>query len=97
MKDKNFRYYWEKGAAAGKSPEAVAIDVPGFSKDEIKISVANDTLTIKAEKRRRNVERGKNFYKESRSSSSFVKTFPLPGKNFIVAVKDGAVVVRKKK
>ncbi len=98
-KDKNFRFYWE-GRHDKKEPD-IRIEVPGFKKDEITVTIQNNMLSVSGRKKSHKVEKGRGFYRESASSSSFQKsvTLPLdltPG-NFEPVVRDGAVEIKKKK
>ena len=57
----------------------VDIDMPGFKKDDIKIDLENDHLTIKAE-RHSNTETTKNGYvRRERSFGSFERSFDVSG------------------
>ena len=54
-------------------------DLPGFNKDDIKIDLENDRLTIKAE-RHSNTETTKNGYvRRERSFGSFERSFDVSG------------------
>lgn len=54
-------------------------DLPGFKKDDIKIDLENDRLTIKAE-RHSNTETAKNGYvRRERSFGSFERSFDVSG------------------
>ena len=54
-------------------------DLPGFKKDDIKIDLVNDRLTIKAE-RHSNTETTKNGYvRRERSFGSFERSFDVSG------------------
>ena len=54
-------------------------DLPGFKKDDIKIDLENDRLTIKAE-RHSNTETTKNGYvRRERSFGSFERSFDVSG------------------
>ena len=54
-------------------------DLPGFKKDDIKIDLENDRLTIKAE-RHSNTETTKNGYvRRERSCGSFERSFDVSG------------------
>lgn len=56
----------------------VKVDLPGMDEKDIDISVTEDTLTIKGEKRSETEEKQKDFYLHERSYGSFVRTVPLP-------------------
>jgi HSP20 family protein len=57
----------------------VEMAAPGFSKDDFKIELNNDLLTISSEKKVENEEReGENFTRREFSYQSFSRSFTLP-------------------
>lgn len=56
----------------------VEMAVPGFKKDDFKIKVENDVLTIEAEKKEEKVEEDKNYTRKEYSHESFSRSFRLP-------------------
>ena len=55
-------------------------DLPGFKKDDIKIDLENDRLTISAERKDEHEEKGKNGYiRRERSYGSFTRSFDVSG------------------
>ena len=55
-------------------------DLPGFKKDDIKIDLENDRLTISAERKDEHEEKGKNGYiRRERSYGSFSRSFDVSG------------------
>ena len=56
----------------------VTADVPGMNADDIKISVANNVLTLKGEKKNIREDNGENFHRVERTFGSFERTFSLP-------------------
>ena len=57
-------------------------ELPGFKKEDIKIDVENDVLTISAERKFENDETGKNSYvKRERYYGSFSRSFDVSGIN----------------
>lgn len=57
-------------------------ELPGFNKDDIKIDIENDCLTISAERTVDNKEDGKhNFVKRERYYGSFSRSFDISGIN----------------
>lgn len=64
-----------------ESSEAFDVEVaaPGFSKDEFKIELHNDLLTISSEKQVENeTKEGENFTRREFSYQSFSRSFTLP-------------------
>ncbi len=104
MKD-NFRYYWENAKRVETSKEAadssIVLEVPGYDKDEIKVQIFGNTMTISANKKSHEIKKGKNYYREQAYSSSFSKSLSLPAKidprDLDVIVSDGVVTIKKKK
>lgn len=56
----------------------VTAELPGLTEKEIEVTLANDTLTLKGEKRQEREEKGENQYLTERSYGSFQRSFPLP-------------------
>lgn len=71
----------------------VSMAAPGFKKDDFKIDVEGDTLTISSEKKEEKKEEEERFSREEYSYSSFERCFALPrevNKEMITAeYKDG--------
>lgn len=53
-------------------------DLPGFSKEEIKLKVTENTIEISAEKKKQVVQRGKNIFRQERSYGAMKRTMALP-------------------
>ena len=53
-------------------------DLPDVNKDEVDISVENNTLTLKGERKMEKETNEKNFYRMERSYGSFTRSFTLP-------------------
>ena len=56
-------------------------ELPGFKKEDIKIDVENDCLTISAERKLDEEEKHKNFIKRERFYGSFSRSFDVSGVN----------------
>lgn len=56
----------------------VKAEIPGVDPKEIDISIMNDTLTIKGEKKVEKEEQGKTYHRIERSYGSFTRTINLP-------------------
>jgi len=56
----------------------VRADLPGFSKDEIKLKVTANTIDIAAEKKKEVVEKGKTFFRQERSYGAARRMLTLP-------------------
>lgn len=56
----------------------VTAELPGVKKDEVKITVTNDILTISGEKHQETGKKDKNYHRLERSIGSFQRSFSLP-------------------
>ena len=56
----------------------IAAEMPGVEEKDIDVSVNEDTLVLKGEKRQEKEEKGKNTYVSERSFGSFQRAFTLP-------------------
>ncbi|MFI5264454.1 MAG: Hsp20/alpha crystallin family protein [Candidatus Kapaibacterium sp.] len=56
----------------------IIAELPGMSKGDVKVSVADHTLTIKGRKERKEEKKDKNFHQIERSFGEFVREFGLP-------------------
>ncbi len=76
----------------------VTADVPGIKSEDIKISVAQNVLTLKGEKKSVREEKKEQFHRVERSYGSFERTFSLPStvesENIRAKYKDGVLEIR---
>jgi len=56
----------------------IRADLPGLSKDDIHIEVANNAITIQGERRQEHEERREDYFHSERSYGSFFRNIPLP-------------------
>jgi HSP20 family protein len=56
----------------------VTAELPGMSENDIDVSLANGTLTLKGEKQQDKEQKDKNFYLSERSYGSFQRSFSVP-------------------
>jgi len=56
----------------------VEADLPGFDKKDIEVNLTEDTLTIKALRKREEEKKGRNYYYAERSYGEFVRNVRLP-------------------
>lgn len=54
-------------------------ELPGFQKDEIKIDLDHDTLTISADHKEEKKERRDNYVRQERRYNSYCRSFHIPG------------------
>jgi HSP20 family protein len=55
-----------------------SVELPGLDKDDIKVSIEDDVLTVTGEKKQETTEDGKNFKKVERSYGYFKRSVKLP-------------------
>jgi HSP20 family protein len=56
----------------------IELAVPGLKKEDFKINLDKNVLSVLAEKKAENVEEGKKYSKREYSYNSFVRSFTLP-------------------
>jgi HSP20 family protein len=56
----------------------VKAELPGLTKDQVEVQLADRTLTIKGEKKRSEEVRESDYYRSERSFGSFTRTLTLP-------------------
>ncbi|MBS1903307.1 MAG: Hsp20/alpha crystallin family protein [Bacteroidetes bacterium] len=80
----------------------VAAELPGMTKEDVKITVTEGVLTIRGEKKSEAKQEGRNYHRIERRFGEFVRQFTLPDnvqeENVHASFKDGVleVVVPKK-
>jgi len=76
----------------------VKAELPEMKKEEIKISVHDDVLSITGERKYEKEEKGKKYHRVERSYGSFMRSFTLPedadGSKVHAEYKDGVLTVR---
>ena len=76
----------------------VSIELPGMEMKDIEVSVADDTLTVKGEKRIERQEEKKGYYLSERSYGAIYRTIPLPpgvdGSKAEASFKNGVLTIR---
>jgi HSP20 family protein len=56
----------------------VRADLPGLSKDDIQVDIADDVLTIQGERKQEHEEEQEGWYRNEREYGSFYRAIPLP-------------------
>jgi len=56
----------------------VRAELPGMTKDDIKVEVTDDAVTIQGERRQEHEDRGEGYFHTERSYGSFFRRIPLP-------------------
>jgi HSP20 family protein len=71
---------WNPSVDVSETKDKVVItaDMPGMTKDDVKITIQDHTLTLEGEKRREKDEKDKNYHRVERSYGFFHRSFTLP-------------------
>ena len=56
----------------------VTAELPGVRKEDVRITITNDVLTIRGEKKHEMGNEGKNFHRVERAAGMFQRSFTLP-------------------
>ena len=75
-------YKWKPSADISETEDSfeVRAELPGVTKDDVHISVKEDLLTIKGEKRQEKTDDSKDYRRVERRYGSFERRFTLPPK-----------------
>ncbi len=57
----------------------VKTDLPGLKKEDVKVTLNNNVLTISGEKKHEEEKKGENYYRVERSYGTFERSFTVPG------------------
>ena len=75
----------------------IKAELPGIKKEEIKVGVQDDVLTISGERKYEKEEKDKKFHRIERAYGSFVRSFTIPedsdGEKVSAEFKDGILRV----
>ena len=53
-------------------------DLPGLTKDDVNVEIANDGITIEGERRHEHKEKGEGYFRSERSYGKFYRRVPMP-------------------
>ncbi len=77
------------------------VEIPGVKKEDVKITMENNILTIRGEKAQEKKEKDSNYHRVERYYGSFRRSFELPGSvksdKIDVEYKDGILTIRMPK
>jgi HSP20 family protein len=77
---------------------AIKAELPEVKKEDVKVSVQDDVISISGERKSEKEEKGKKFHRVERSYGSFYRSFTLPedadGGKVAAEFKDGVLKVR---
>jgi HSP20 family protein len=76
----------------------VKVELPGVEKEDVKITLESNILTIRGEKKAEKEETGKEYHRMERACGSFQRSFTLPttvkGDRIDALYKDGILTIR---
>jgi HSP20 family protein len=90
---------WSPRADVSENNEAyvIKVELPGVNKNDVKITLCENVLTIKGEKKQEKEEKDHNFHRIERSYGSFERSFSLPsgvkGDKIDAAYRDGILTI----
>jgi HSP20 family protein len=71
-------WYPSADISEGKDAYTVKIELPGVTKDDVKITLQENVLTIQGEKKQESEIKDTNYHRLERSYGSFSRSFRLP-------------------
>jgi len=71
-------WYPSVDIAEGKDEFTVKVELPGLSKNDVKISLQEDVLTISGEKKKESETKDRNYHRVERNFGNFIRSFRLP-------------------
>jgi HSP20 family protein len=76
----SFRGEWAPSLDVSETEDTLVVkaEIPGMDAKDIDISLANDVLTIKGEKKQEKEEKDENYHRVERSYGAFSRTIRLP-------------------
>ena len=91
---------WYPETDVSETPEhlILRLEVPGLTRDHIRISVENNVLTVRGEKQQETTSEDESFYRTERSYGAFERSFSLPAHsdaNHVQATLDNGVLTIK--
>ncbi|EFK10232.1 Hsp20/alpha crystallin family protein [delta proteobacterium NaphS2] len=94
---------WRPALDVSETPKEVLVraELPGMDPKEIDISLHDNVLTVKGERKQEKEEKDENYHRVERSYGSFVRSFRLPAEveseKVGASYKDGILTIRLKK
>ncbi len=75
----------------------VTVEIPGMTKEDVKITLQDNVLTIRGEKKQEMEKKDANYHRVERSYGSFTRSFSLPtaveGEKIKAQYKDGLLKI----
>jgi HSP20 family protein len=71
---------WSPSVDVSETKDNVIVnaEIPGMSKEDVKVSVQDNILTLSGEKKQENEEKNANYHRIERTYGSFRRSFTLP-------------------
>ncbi len=94
---------WRPALDVSETPKEVLVraELPGMDPKEIDISLRDNVLTVRGERKQEKEEKDENYHRVERSYGSFVRSFRLPAEveseKVDAAYKDGILTIKLKK
>ena len=94
---------WNPAVDISETDNAIQVtaEIPGMKKEDIKISIHNNVLVLKGEKKKEKEEKEENYHRIERAYGSFMRSFSLPtsvnASKVKAAYKDGILTVELSK
>lgn len=91
---------WFPLTDVSETPEhlTLRLEVPGLSREDVKISVENNTLTVRGEKKQETSSEDENFFRAERTYGAFERSFSLPthvnSDDVKASLQDGILTIR---
>jgi len=97
LSESSLSWYPSVDVKETKDEFVISAEVPGMSKDDIKINISDNTLTIKGEKKEEKKEENHNYHRIERRFGTFQRSFTLPTqieeKKVKASYKDGILTI----
>ncbi|GBC83607.1 Spore protein SP21 [bacterium HR11] len=73
-------YLWAPAVDVYENDKAyvVEVDLPGLKKEDVKVTLQNNVLTIQGERRLAREEKGVDYHRQERFYGKFLRSFTLP-------------------
>ena len=76
--DMNLNYHPKIDISEDEKNIFVDAEVPGIAKEDLKLVLQDNILTISGQKKQEEVKEGKNYHRTERSYGSFSRSFSMP-------------------
>lgn len=80
VRGEEFERMWSPNIDVSETRDNILVtaEIPGMSKDDIKVTVRDNILTLSGEKKQEKEEKGANYHRIERCYGSFSRSFDLP-------------------